>query len=98
MLNRSEILCTAWAKYRETAALIGLARFSRGHFAAALRAAWEEAKLMAYYVALEVEEAARAAANPAGADARSELFALQMKDRWSPADYSRASHLRALAA
>lgn len=93
MFNRSVILHTAWASYRETAALIGLAKFSRKHFACALHMAWEDAKTLAFYVALAAEEAAEAIANPAKADARAELLDLQMKDHWTPADYSRVSAL-----
>lgn len=93
MLNRSEILRTAWTKYRETAALIGLAKFSRKHFAMHLRMAWAEAKTLAFYVALAAEEAAEAIAHPDRADARAELVDINMKDRWTSADYSRASAL-----
>ncbi|WP_316358944.1 hypothetical protein [Devosia sp.] len=99
MIKRSEILHAAWAKYRETAALIGLAKFSRKHFAMNLRMAWAEAKTLAFYVALEAEEAAEAVAHPARADARAELVDLNMKDRWIPADFSRVSALnQAIAA
>ena len=99
MFNRSEILHTAWASYRKTAALIGLAKFSRKHFACALHMAWEDAKTLAFYVALAAEEAAEAIANPAKAEARAELFSLQMKDRWTPADRDHATSLyRAVAA
>lgn len=98
MFNRTEILCTAWTSYRETAALIGLAKFSRKHFALALRMAWEDAKTLAYYVALEAEEAAEALANPAAAEARNELTFLNMKDRWTSEDRARVSALHAIAA
>lgn len=93
MFNRSEILRTAWASYRQTAALIGLVAFSRKHFAHALHMAWEDAKLAAFIEAQMAEEAAEAIANPAAADARAALLDLQMKDRWTPADFSRASAL-----
>ena len=93
MFNRSEILRTAWASYRKTAALIGLTTFSRKRFATALRMAWDDAKTLAFYAALAAEEAAEAVANPAKADARAELLDLQMKDRWASADYSRAAAL-----
>lgn len=93
MLNRSEIFCTAWASYRKTAALIELPAFSRKHFAMALHMAWEDARLLAFYDALEAEEAAEAIANPARAEARAELLDLQMKDRWTSADYARVSTL-----
>lgn len=98
MFNRSEILRTAWASYRKTAALIDLAKFSRKHFALALRMAWNDAKTLAFYVALAAEEAAEAIANPAKADARAELLDLQMKDRWTPADRARVSALHSIAA
>lgn len=99
MFNRSEILRTAWAAYRKTAMLIGLGAFSHRHFAHALRMAWYEAKQLAFYTALEVEEAAEAIANPVKAAARSELVDLTMKDRWTPADFSRVSALnQAIAA
>lgn len=99
MFNRSEILCTAWASYRKTAALIGLTKFSRKHFALALHMAWEAAKTLAFYVALEAEEAAEAIANPVKAEARAELLDLQMKGRWTSADRARVSALnQAIAA
>jgi hypothetical protein len=99
MFNRSQILHTSWASYRETAALIGLTTFSRKHFACALHMAWEDAKTLAFYVALEAEEAAEAIANPATAEARAELFSLQMKDRWTATDRDHAASLsRAIAA
>jgi hypothetical protein len=93
MLNRSEILRSAWASYRKTASLIGLATFSRKRFASALRMAWDDAKVSAFYAALEAEEAAEAQANPAKAEARSELLDIQMKDRWTAADHDRVSFL-----
>jgi len=93
MFNRSEILRAAWASYRQTAALIGLVAFSRKHFAHALHMAWEDAKLAAYIALQMAEEAAEAIANPAAAHARDELVSLNMKDRWTPSDFSRASAL-----
>lgn len=99
MLNRSEILRAAWANYRETAALIGLVAFSRKHFACALRMAWSKARIAAHVEAQTAEEAAEVVTNPAAAAARSELVALNMKDRWTAADRDIATSLsRALAA
>lgn len=93
MIKRSEILHTAWESYRETASLIGLAKFSRKHFAVALQMAWEHAKTLAYYVAVAAEETAEALANPAKSAARGELLDLQMKDLWTSADRARVSAL-----
>lgn len=98
MCNRSEIFHTAWASYRKTAAMIGLAKFSSRHFAVALRMAWEDAKTLAFYAAPEAEEAAEALANPAAAEARNELTFLNMKDRWTSEDRARVSALHAIAA
>lgn len=93
MFNRSEILRSAWARYRASAERIGLVEFSRKRFANALRMAWSDAKLHAHVRQQMAAEAAEAEANPIKAEARAELLGLQMKDRWTPADYSRAASL-----
>lgn len=93
MFNLSEILRSAWARYRASAERIGLVEFSRKRFANALRMAWSEAKITAHVRQQMAAEAAEAVANPARADARAELLGLQMKDRWSSSDYSRAASL-----
>lgn len=95
MLNRSEIFRTAWAAYRATSALLGDrgAAFDRARFTLALRMAWYDAKQLAFYTALEAEEAAEAIANPGAADARAELTFLNMKDRWTSEDRARVSTL-----
>lgn len=99
MLNVRDIMTSAWAKYRETIALIGLTSFSRKHFAHSLSMAWYDAKLVAHIAQQMAEEAAEALANPAAADARAELTFLNMKDRWTSEDRARVSTLhQAIAA
>ena len=99
MLNRSEIFHSAWTAYRAKAAFVGATVFCRARFALCLRRAWADAKTLAFYAALEAEEAAEASADPVKAEARAELAALQMKDRWDASDRARASQLHgALAA
>jgi hypothetical protein len=93
MFDRSDILRAAWARYRATVELCGATAFSRKRFAFALRMAWADAKLRAHVRQQMVAEAAEAQANPLRAKARSELLDLQMKDRWAPSDYDRASSL-----
>ncbi|MGF1552373.1 MAG: hypothetical protein ACFBWO_07715 [Paracoccaceae bacterium] len=104
MFDRRAIMLNAWARFRQgkaaRAELIARGLFvhpisDRERFARALRNAWADAKR-------EVAErrfAAWQAARPAPTAAERELFCLDCKDRWSPADHARAAVLhRTIAA
>jgi len=89
MLNRSEILRSAWASYREQRAFAGTsdAPFSRKLFGRWLALAWKNAKAAAVRASLVV------AAVPARvAEIKTELFGMEMGER---IDWNAHRNLRA---
>ena len=101
MYNRKAIMTAAWAIHRKGAAGRAVRRAQgetfppeRKLFANALRTAWADAKAAVQRAAWEARQAVQTAMPVTKADTiRASIHDLNMKTRWSAADYQRRDQL-----
>jgi hypothetical protein len=89
MYNKSEIMKSAWRKYKNLQSMMLIKYYDENGilhivtFGDMLKKAWAEAK----EVVAAAKRAERAANDPRLATIDEEIFILSMKDRWNTADY-----------